>query len=369
MLPASLLGRSDKNSVVLYAACFAAFLLLGLSQASYGPAYERFAAQFGVSTALVASISSAHFGGSALGPVLLAALLTRFSLRTAVMVGSAVFTLGLLGLALAPSWTLALGGALLIGLGFGSISSGFNAAFATLGAGPSNLVNAVFGIGSVAAPLIGLGLGSYPLPFFLFSALALILTLSLRGVRVWPAQAPELAQNRIEKSKVAYFALLFFFYVGIESGLGNWATVQLGRIGNPNPQVITSLYWLALTAGRLIFAVIGSRLSIRTVVQCSAVAALLGCGLIAVPLTAPLGYLAVGLSIAPMFSSLLAWFASRFPVRASPLMLTAGSLGGAALPAFIGLMVAHFGIQAVPAVIAADAAALCVLVWWARRRF
>ena len=355
--------------LVLYLAGFAAFLLLGLAQASYGPAYARFETQFGVKTAAVAFISSAHYGGSALGPVLLAALLTRFSLRTAVMVGSGVFTLGLLGLALAPSWPLALASALTIGLGYGSIAGGFNAAFATLGAGPANLINAMFGIGSVAAPLIGLGLGTYPLPFFLFSALALALTFSLRGARVWPVQAPELAQGRIDAGKIVFFGVLFFFYVGIEAGLGNWATVQLSQLGNPNPQVITSLYWLALSAGRLIFAGIGSRLNIQKSVQVAVLAAIPGSLLIAVPALAPLGYLAVGLSIAPIFPSLLAWFASRFPVRISPLMLTAGSLGGAALPALIGLMVARYGVQAVPVVVAADAAVLAGLVFWARRIF
>ena len=361
-------GR-DRNLTVLYAAGFAAFLLLGLSQAGYGPAFGRFRAVFGVSTEVVAGISSAHFFGSALGPVLLGALLTRFSLRTAVMVGSAAFAAGLLCIGLAPVWPLALSAAFLTGLGFGAISGGFNAAFATLGAGPSSLVNAMFGIGSVAAPLIALTLGAYPAPFFLLAVLSAVLTLSLRGVRVWPEQHPELAGSRVERGKVALFGVLFFVYVGVEAGLGNWATTHLSAIGNPNPEVITSFYWLALTVGRLGYAAIGSRLNASRVVLSCALAATLGSLLIAVPIFAPLGYLIVGLGIAPIFPSLLAWFATRFPVRAAPLMLTAGSLGGAVMPALIGVLVARFGIQAVPLAAAADAALLIGLVLWTRRQF
>lgn len=366
--------RSRPAHTALYAVGFGAFLLLGLVQAGYGPAYARLETRFTLDVASVAGISSAHFGGSALGPVILGALLTRVPLRAAVMLASAAFGLGLLGLALAPSWPLALAGAALAGLGFGAISGGFNSAFATLGAGPSSLVNALFGIGSVAAPLMALFLGSFPGPFLLSAALAAGLVVSLRSVRVWPAQHAALAQSPVNRPRVALFGLLFFSYVGIEAGLGNWATTHLRAVGNGHPEVITSLYWLALTAGRLAFAPIGSRLvSSRVgpapvVLACAAVA-LLGSLLIAVPALAAAGYLLAGLGIAPIFSVLLAWFTSRFPARVAPLMLTAGSLGGAAIPAVIGLLVARYGAQAVPYSVAADALVLGVLVLWVQRVF
>ncbi len=360
-------ARPDKNNLILYAAGFTAFVLMGLSQSAYGPAFGRFEAQFGVSTAAVASISSAHYGGSALGPVLLGALLTRFPLRASVMAGGATFALGLLGLTLAPTWALILLAAFVTGLGFGVLSGGFNAAFATLGAGPSSLINAMFGIGSVAAPLLALGLGAYPAPFLLAALLAAGLTVAMRSVRIWPAQNAELSQSRVQKGKVSLFAVLFFVYVGIEAGLGNWATTHLNSIGNPHPEVITSAYWLALTVGRLGYAAIGSRLKASRVAVSCAAAALTGSLLIVLPATAPLGYLVVGLGVAPVFPTLLAWFASRLPVRASPLMLTAGSLGGALIPALIGVLVAQFGPLAVPLAVAADALMLGILVLLFRR--
>jgi len=363
-------ARLSSPHAALFVVGFSAFLLLGLIQAGYGPAFPSFEARFGVSTATVAGISSAHFFGSALGPLLLAALLTRFALRTSVMIGSAAFALGVLGLIaaglLGVGWPLMLTAALLTGLGFGALSGGFNAAFATLGAGPSSLVNAMFGIGSVAAPLLALGLGAYPGPFVLVALLAALLTASLRSVRIWPAQPAELAQGRVPVGQVARFGLLFFAYVGIEAGLGSWATVHLSRIGNPHPEAVTSLYWLALTAGRLGFAAIAARFQPFRVVLIRAALALIGSLLIAVPVLAALGYVVVGLGVAPVFSTLLAWFTARFPVRAAPLMLTAGSLGGAVMPALIGVLVARFGVQAVALTVAADAVLLGLLVVWVR---
>ncbi|AWN22956.1 MFS transporter [Deinococcus irradiatisoli] len=366
LLPQS--RRLPANAAALFTVGFLAFLLLGLAQAGYGPAFVRFEQQFKVSTAAVAGISSAHFFGSALGPVVLGALLLRWPLRASVMAGSAVFALGLLGLVFAPIWPLALAAAFFVGLGFGALSGGFNAAFATLGAGPSSLINAMFGIGAVAAPLLALGLGAYPGPFVLTAVLALGLTVSLRSVRVWPAQRAELAASPVAWRRVGLFALLFFTYVGIEAGLGSWAPTHLKQIGNAHPEVVTSAYWLALTAGRLGFAAFGSRLTPHRVVLSCVGLALLGLALLAVPALVVAGYLMVGVAAAPVFPTLLAWFAARFPARVSPLMLTAGSLGGAVIPALIGVLVARFGVQAIPLAVAIDAAALGALALVARRK-
>ena len=200
----------------------------------------------------------------------------------------------------------------------------------------------------------------------LVALLAVALTVSLRSVRTWPAQPAELAQGRVPVGQVVSFGLLFFAYVGIEAGLGSWATTHLSRTGNPHPEAVTSLYWLALTAGRLGFAAIAARFQPFRVVLTCAGTALLGSLLIAVPALAALGYVVVGLGVAPIFSTLLAWFTALFPVRATPLMLTAGSLGGAVMPALIGLMVSRFGVQAVPLAVAADAVLLGLLLMWVR---
>ncbi len=168
-------------------------------------------------------------------------------------------------------------------------------------------------------------------------------------------------------SKVALFSLLFFTYVGIEAGLGSWAPTHLKQIGNPNPEVATSGYWLAITVGRLGFAAFGSRLNAPRVALTCVGLSLLGLAMMAVPALVVAGYVVVGLGAAPIFSTLLAWFASRFPARVSPLMLTAGSLGGAVLPALIGLLVARWGVQAIPWAVGADAAVLGLLVLLVRR--
>ena len=58
------------------------------------------------------------------------------------------------GVVLAPAWPLAVASAFLGGFGLGGVSACLNAAYASVGARAVNLVNAVFGVGSMIAPLL-----------------------------------------------------------------------------------------------------------------------------------------------------------------------------------------------------------------------
>ena len=70
----------------------------------------------------------------------------------------AVLAIGFIGLALAPSWETVLAGAGFVGIGFRALDLGVNQLFAYsfgIRAGTMlNILNGVFGIGAVAAPII-----------------------------------------------------------------------------------------------------------------------------------------------------------------------------------------------------------------------
>ncbi|GGR24840.1 MFS transporter [Deinococcus ruber] len=337
-----------------FALGFLAFLLMGLIQAGYGPTYSNLAREYHQSISAVGIISSLHFLGGAVGTLLLGVLLLRLSLRSSLALAAGALLLGVLGVALAPMWGLVLAAALLGGLGFGMLSAGFNTAFAQMGAGPSSLVNGLFGVGSVVSPLLValLATHSHRPPFVLMSVLAALLAL---GVRVWwprheAARAPTAAAGgpaALSWPLLLLFAASFFLYVGMEASIGNWATVHLTRLHHPNPALMTSLYWAALTAGRFGFALIGSRVGFYPVLAVGAGGALLA-GLLLTGGLAPAALILAGLCFAPMFSTLLAWFTSVLPPRQAPYVLTVGMLGGALLPALIGWMLPRLGTLALP---------------------
>ena len=375
---------------ILYALGFLAFFMFGLVQAGYGPAYPNLGREYAQPVATVGTVASLHFVGSALGTALLGVLLTRLSLRSSLMLGGVTLLLGLLGVAFAPAWALVLVGATLGGLGYGTLSAGFNLAFAQLGPGPSNLVNGLFGVGSVVSPVLvtllagGLGRESHAPPFVLMAAMAALLALGVR--LLWPRPAGHLKAGTetatVEPSArpqpaapgsrlpLALFGLCFFLYVGIEAGLGNWATTYFLRQGAAQAALLTSFYWLALTVGRFVFAALGSRFAPLSVLVFATCGAMLGCGLMllggpgpvagellqggpmySAPLPtwlAPTGLILAGFCIAPVFSSQLAWFTRTQPPRLAPYMLTLGGVGGALLPALTGLALPRLGVASVP---------------------
>ena len=360
-----------------YALGFLAFLLMGLIQAGYGPTYSNFTREYHQTIGAVGIISSLHFLGGAAGTLLLGVLLLRLSLRSSLAVSAGALLLGVLGVAFSPVWGLVLASALLGGLGFGMLSAGFNTAFAQMGAGPSSLVNGLFGVGSVVSPILValLAKGSHRPPFVLMSVLAAVLAL---GVRVWwprnvAEKAPVAAAGSPALSGPSWhtlllFAACFFVYVGMEASIGNWATVHLARLHHPNPAFMTSLYWAALTAGRFGFALIGSRFGYFPVLAVGAGGGLLAGALLLVGGLAPAGLILAGLSFAPMFSTMLAWFTAVLPARQAPYVLTVGMMGGALLPALIGWALPRLETLTLPLGVLFFACVLLALLFAVRQR-
>ncbi|MDK2014812.1 MFS transporter, partial [Deinococcus sp. 43] len=106
-------------------------------------AFGLFQARFGVSTASVGVIASAHFLGAAVAPPLMGLLLRRVSVRAGVSWSLLLLALGVTGVVFAPAWPLAVASAFLGGFGLGGVSACLNAAHASVGSRAVNLVNAV----------------------------------------------------------------------------------------------------------------------------------------------------------------------------------------------------------------------------------
>ncbi|THF69443.1 MFS transporter [Deinococcus sp. Arct2-2] len=352
-------------SLPLLGAGAAAFFTLGIIQAMYGPAFSFFQARFGVDTAAVGWIASVHFLGSALAPPLTGVALTRFSLRRVVVAGLLILAAGVGLVGFAPLWSLALAGALVGGLGLGTVSASLNAAYASVGTRAVNLVNAVFGLGSIAAPLVVAGLAprSLALPFLVVAGLS-ALTLGL--VRLWgiPAMQPAPAQTAAARPGVqlGLFAFLIAAYVGLEAGFGAWLARHLDGIGLAGSAFILSGFWAGLTLGRIITGAVGARVSPPRLVLGSAVFVTL-CAVAATrPALAPASYLLAGLALGPIFGTTLAWMTRTLPARLIPFLLVAGSAGGILMPILLGVLYSRSGPAAVPAALAVLGVVLVVLV-------
>lgn len=353
--------------MTLLAAGTAAFFTLGVLQAMYGPAFTLFQERFGISTAGVGIIASAHFVGSALAPPLVGILLIRFSLRRVVVAALLTLALGATLVALAPIWPLAIAGALLGGFGAGGVSGGLNAAYASIGTRAVNLVNAVFGLGSILSPLLVAGAGDkLSAPFLIVAVLG---GLTLLSARIWGFPAMQEQPFSVPSGRaragvqVALFLVLIACYVGLEVGFGAWAGRHLQSLGYASFAVIVAGYWGGMTVARILTGIFGARVRPeRLVLACAGLTVL--CGLAATQAAlAPAAYILAGLALGPVFGTTLVWTTRSLPARLVPFLLTSGSVGGIVAPFLLGVLAARSGPDVIPLALAALAATLVVVVW------
>ncbi|MYS87508.1 MFS transporter [Streptomyces sp. SID5474] len=332
------------------AACVA-FVLIGALQALYGPAIPALRDEFDLGPTGAGLALSAHFAGALLGVLAGAALRRRRPDRLLLAISCLAMAAGAAAFGLAGSWPLALGAVFVLGLGFGGIDYGLNvmvaAGFGRRGPAMLNILNAHFGLGAIAGPaLLGaLGANHYPVVFVGCAVACVLIVPPLLAVRdtatdtAVPARAGEGAP-RAAAVLMAAFVTLYILHVGIETGVGGWEPTHLEALGYSTSTAAgaTAGFWLAMTVGRFLVAPISLRLSPRVVVlgSCAAMTGFLF--LAAVPILAPYAYLGVGLAIAPIFPTGLAWLAERVPGSASAAawVIAASMIGGIAFPPLLG---------------------------------
>lgn len=331
-----------------------AFLTLGIIQASYGPAFPALQQRYGVSAAVVAWIASTHFLGSVIAQVITGFALLRFSTRQVVNTGLFTLLLGALVMAFAPAWAAMLSGALVAGVGFGMVSAALNIAYAHIGTRPSNMVNALFGVGSLLAPLVVAATvnTSLSIPFLVVVAFA---ALSLLAVWFW--NVPEVQRQHTHNTParpvswalIVVFPLILVTYVSVEVGFGAWIGKHLGSLGWPNPALIISGFWGGLTLGRVLTSIFGPRFRPDHVVLGGVTVGLLAALTVTyLPALAAPAYMLAGVALGPIFGTTLVWISRVLPPQLVPFTLIAGSLGGVISPALVGWRVGAGGPGIIP---------------------
>ncbi|GAB3973246.1 MFS transporter [Plantactinospora veratri] len=367
----------------------AAFAMIGLQQALYGPAIPQLRQAHGITAAGAATALSVHFAGAIIG-VLAMPVARRFGVPDGrflawSLVGVAV---GALAFPLAPDWPYALLAAFVAGVGFGGLDGGVNQVFTEVyaegGHGMLNLLHGCFGAGAVAGPI---AVGLLPGYGWAFAGCALLALLALPALRtlagpVRPAHRGQPADparsadggrtttrrpagtadatNPVARSgarRPAFpvgtalslgFLLFFVLHVGLETGAAGWETTHLIATGwsAAAAATATSGFWLAFTAARFAVVPLCRRYPARVIVfGCTGLTVLAAAATLVDPV-APVGYALLGAAVGPLFPTGLAWLAEYRP-GLTPTVVAVSMAGGIALPPAIGLAVGVAGPTAI----------------------
>jgi fucose permease len=339
------------------AIAFVGLVLLGLPTGMLGIAWPSMRtsldAPFAGLGLLFAAMTIPEFAASAASGVLRERMGTIALILAAV--GSAAA--GLAIFAIASGWWVTILASAVLGCGLGLLDAAAN----TEGAlrGDIRFMGALHGAWAIGAslgpPLVGVALvasdswrPAYAVAAVLF-ALVGVVTYALRSdLSAAPEMKAEASGGRGIGRTVIIGCALMFVYVGIEVGAGQWTYTRFTADGSLSEFVAglaVFLYWSALAAGRVALAVIGDRIRPARLLDLSvfgALAGTLGYWTLPAPVAALFALPFLGVALSVFVPVLLFLTPRRIGSAAAPraigYQVAAAMIGGATLPAVVGLL-------------------------------
>ena len=348
----------------------ASYVMMGAGQSMYGPALPAFARDLGLADAQAAWLISAHWVGCALGVGFMYVRATGVTPRMTAAVMAMGAALVAMGIGVVGTFL----GALVFGAGYGAATVVFNPrvlrAFGARGTSMLSLLNASFGIGAIAAPLVFVWLGSAPeLAFGVVAVLA-----ALVWVFAGPAGRNDVApQARPDTPFRPRYGLLSFAVLGIGLeacliGLGPTALIAAGVAEEDAARRLSAFFVTFL--GARVALVFGAHLVAPFTLYLWAMA-LMGAFCAMAALFDPgVFFMLVGAPAAVIFPCFYV-AASRVmgdDPRVPATIIAAGLIGGIAAPVLIGPAMADLGERGFFWVIAGVAGVVALAGLLTRRR-
>lgn len=354
---------------------FAAFVALGIAQASLGPTLPDLAANVSSDLQRTSYGFAAHALGYLLGSVIGGQLYDRVKGHPVI---AAVLGLAACMLSVIPlisSLPLLIVALLILGIAAGALDVGGNTLIVWVhGRQVSPYMNALhffFGVGAFISPVIiaqaitrtgGIQWAYWSLALLVLPVALVLLAFpspTIADAQGNPGDEGSLASIQIRRDwlLVALIALFFFVYVGAEGSLGGWVATYAREAGLGNAAeaaYLTSAFWGALTLGRLLSVPVAMRLTPRQVLAGDLLGLLLSVVLLGLGgdsrVLTWLGAAGAGLSMASIFPTTLSLAERHMTISGAvtSLFFVGASSGGMVIPWAIGQLFEHAGPQIVP---------------------
>lgn len=360
-------------SAALVATAYAIFIVLGFPDGMLGVAWPSMMQQFQLQNAQMGTMLLVATTGFLLTSFNSGRLIGWFGIARLLVVSCIVRGVGLLGIALAPDWSLLVAAAFLFGVGSGAIDGGMNTFFAMRVRSPRlmNWLHASFGLGATVGPILLTSLFSLGLTwrwgYVLVATLQVLVGLVvLLRAGEWQMRAEEaVATGTPQRSTLATLArpivwiniAIFFFYAGIEVTAGNWSYSLFTEVRGVSPELaglLSSLYWGSFTVGRVFFGVVADRFSAISTVRAMGIMAFVAALLLwwnPINWVGFAGLLLLGFALAPVFPLLMTATPSRLgnadANNAIGFQVAAASFGIGVLPGLAGALADYSTLEAV----------------------
>jgi fucose permease len=345
---------------------FGAFILIGANDGALGVLLPSIRAHYQVNNATIGMFFLCSTVGYLIASFNNGPLIEKLGNRLFLMVGTAIFLLGVSILSLMPPFVVLLGAGLLLGMGGAMLDAGLNSYIAALPRSTAmlNYLHAFYGAGAwlgpvVASSLLALQWG-WNSVYLVWGGLSIVLLLGLgiffgNGSRQEKLPAAGNVLATALRLRVVWLGALFLlFYVGSEVSLGSWSYSFLTEERHGALLLtgwVVSGYWLGLTVGRLALARVAQRIGAQRLIELCLVGVVVGLllvWLVPVEIVAASALWLIGFSLGPIFPTTIALMSRLVSARILPsaigFLASLGSMGGALFPWLAGNLAQRVGL-------------------------
>lgn len=377
--------KSNGSGLLLIIISYLAFISLGLPDGLLGVSWPFISERHGIPLDSLGILLIAFVTGYLSTSTTTGKILSVMSVGSLLSMSCLLTGLSLLAYAYAPGWTVVVIATFFLGAGGGAIDTSINTfAASAFSASVVNWLHAFYGVGATAGPFLItwmlLNDRSWFHGYLIVGIIQILLsTLFLITLKYWRISSG----NNVEHTSAGTYAeafriptfwisvLIFFLYTGLEMGVGQWVfTILTQSRGVPEESagLWASAYWGSLTAGRIIFGFVLTRIPVHLVLTGAFAGIIAGTVLFAtnaLPFLALTGIIVIGFSNAPVFPCLISLTPQQVGQRHAGNMIgfqiSAALVGGALLPGLAGWMTEYFGWEVIPMLFLVEAVLLMIL--------
>ncbi|MBT2722680.1 sugar MFS transporter [Bacillus sp. ISL-46] len=367
---------------------YMAFISLGLPDSLLGVSWSLMQSELGAHFETAGLLFMTIAGGTIISSFASGVVLKRFGTGIVTFFSCLMTAGALLGFQFAPSLFWLFIFAIPLGLGAGAVDSGLNNYVAThYKAHHMSWLHCFWGVGATLGPIIMVqfisGQHSWRNGYLAIAGLQFVLVViffftlplwnKVRGNSIEISNETENtddglhggdAKNRkpLQIRGVKLALISFLFYCGAEATMGLWGSSFLVNVKELSVDAAAkwvSLYYAGITIGRFITGFITMKISNRTLIRVGQIIALAGAAFLLLPLPSTfslVGFIMVGLGLAPIFPCMLHETPTRFGQEHSQTIMgyqmAVAYTGSTFLPPLLGFIAAHSTIGIFPFVIA-----------------
>lgn len=376
--------RASHKSIFLILVSYLAFISLGLPDGLLGIAWPFMSSGFHVpldslGVLLIGFTTGYLFTSTASGKILRLMPLGMILTISCLLTG-----LSLLTYAFSSYWHLMIAASFFLGAGGGAIDSYINTfAASRFSASTINWLHAFYGIGATAGPLLVTFMLAHNFQWYHGYIAVALIQISLSVLFFFTQKNWQVSSREEEHHSRAEYLhtlklpvvwiniVIFFLYTGLEQGFGQWIFTILTRsrgMAEEKAGLWASAYWGSLTAGRIIFGIVLTKIPVNKVLKGALSGIVAGTFLVAADLnnfSSLAGILLLGISNAPVFPSLISVTPDRVgrahTATAIGVQISMAMLGASFLPGFAGLLSDRFGLEVITKVFAVASVGLIAL--------